>query len=62
MTGLDHESSAAIDEAANWIANTPPEQCPRPLVPALRWRFGLSATEACQAIREANDRRAKCQP
>lgn len=53
MTGLDHESSAAIDEAAHWIrANR--HQVQRPIVPALRQRFGLTPLEACQAIREAN--------
>lgn len=53
MTGLDHESSAAVDEAAIWYrANR--DQVERPVVPALRQRFGLTPLEACQAIREAN--------
>ena len=52
-TGLSHEHSAAIDEAASWLAQLPAHQRPRPLVPALRARFGLSASQACQAIHEA---------
>ncbi|WAP69301.1 hypothetical protein OH818_03100 [Jiella pelagia] len=56
-TGLDHESSAAVDEAARWLAfeKTPPH----PIVPALRRRFGLSPVEACTAIREAGLIRAR---
>lgn len=52
-TGLDHESSAQIDEAAAWLAKTPRDQR-GPAVPELQRRFGLSATEACAAIRECN--------
>ncbi|WP_083591204.1 hypothetical protein [Aurantimonas sp. 22II-16-19i] len=51
-TGLDHESSASIDEAAAWLASE--RNPPSPIIPALRRRFGLSPTEACQALREAN--------
>lgn len=59
MTGLDHETTAAIDLAAEYLIRTPRENRPdRPLVPFLRERFGLTAVEACQAIREANERRA----
>ena len=50
-TGLDHESTAAIDEAAAWLASE--DQPPSPIVPALRRRFGLSVVDACAAIREA---------
>lgn len=53
MTGLCHESSASIDEAAHWLrANR--DLAERPIIPALRRRFGLTPLEACQAIREAN--------
>lgn len=53
MTGLDHESSAAIDEAAHWLrANS--DLAERPIIPALRRRFGLTPLDACKAIREAN--------
>lgn len=56
MTGLDHESTASIDEAARWLAQLPqPERkVLSPIVPALKARFGLTAGEACAAIREAN--------
>ncbi|MBC6714705.1 hypothetical protein H9Q09_00705 [Aurantimonas sp. DM33-3] len=50
-TGHCHESTAAIDEAAAWLASE--RQLPSPIVPALRRRFGLSAIEACTAITEA---------
>ena len=53
-TGLCHETSAAIDEAARWLATTPRRQRQRAAVPLLRERYGLSAPEACQAIAEAN--------
>lgn len=52
-TGLSHEHSAAVDEAAIWLVSLPPHERPRPIVPALRARFGLTVLEACQAIREA---------
>ena len=53
MTGLDHETTAAVDQAVQWLISTPTAQRPeRPLVPVLRERFGLTAVEACAAIRE----------
>lgn len=60
-TGVDHEHSGAIDEAARWLAITPPHARPRPLVPALRELFGLSPAEACAAIRESHLIRARAQ-
>lgn len=62
MTGVtppEHQHSAAIDEAAAWLSLYPRERIGRPIIPALRERFGLSATEACEAVREANLRRAR---
>lgn len=50
-TGLDHETTAAVDEAARWLASQNPR--PQPAVPALRARFGLTALEACWALRDA---------
>jgi hypothetical protein len=58
-TGLSHEHSAAVDLAAAWLSQTPRQVIGRAIVPALRQRFGLSIPEACQAIREANLRRAQ---
>ncbi len=53
-SGIDHEHSAAVGEAAQWYAMLPvQERIQRPAVVALRERFGLSALEACMALREA---------
>jgi hypothetical protein len=52
-TGLSHEHSAAIDAAAEWLASTPQADRPKPIVPHLQRTFGLTAKEACEAIREA---------
>ena len=51
-TSCCHEGSAAIDEAAVWYREHR-DTCERPVLPALRQRFGLSALEAVIAIREA---------
>jgi hypothetical protein len=51
-TGLCHASSEAIGEAAAWYAGGP-DHCERPVVPALRKRFGLTPHEAVIALREA---------
>ena len=48
MTGVDHEHSAAVEEAAVWLASQP-EHVRFP-VPAIRERFGLTAVEACEVI------------
>jgi hypothetical protein len=55
----EHEHSAAIDEAAQWLATTPPRQRPAPLVPARREMFNLSAVESCEAIRQSHLIRAR---
>jgi len=55
----EHSHSAAIDEAARWLATTPRHERPRPLVIELRDRFGLGAVDACAAIREADLIRAR---
>jgi len=54
-TGLCHESTASIDEAARWLAEHREELRAqlRPIIPALRERFGLSAKEAIIAAVEA---------
>jgi hypothetical protein len=51
-TGLCHETSAVISEAAAWYRDHRYD-CERPVVPALRRRFGLTVTEALAAMREA---------
>lgn len=48
-----HESGPAAIRAGRWYAENR-YTCPRPVVPALRRMFGLSALEAVQAIRVAN--------
>jgi len=58
-TGLDHTSSSMVDEAAAWLAARPQHQRPHPIVPELRKLFGLTATEACTAIREASLKHAR---
>jgi hypothetical protein len=59
-SGVDHQHSAAIGEAARWVAATPPQLRPRLLVSYIRESFGLSVSEACQALKEASElRRAK---
>lgn len=54
LTPGEHTASAAIDEAARYLVAVPPEERPRPLVPALREMFGLTPVEACQAIAESH--------
>ncbi|THK34715.1 hypothetical protein EHS39_28795 [Ensifer sp. MPMI2T] len=46
-TGLCHERSAIVEQAAIWLADQ--SQPPRPIIPALRERFNLSALEATEA-------------
>ena len=53
-TGCCHEFTAAVSEAARYLAVVPPEHRPRPLVPALRQMFDLSAVQACEAIAESH--------
>ncbi|WP_136619037.1 MULTISPECIES: hypothetical protein [Mesorhizobium] len=55
----EHWHSAAIDQAAEWLATTPPRQRPAPLVPAMREMFNLSPVEVCEAIRESHLIRAR---
>jgi len=55
MTAIDHETSAAVEMAAIWYSENR-ERCPRPIVPFLRERFGLTAVEVCQALTEAQSR------
>lgn len=52
-TGLCHQSTEAIGQAAAWYREHR-ETAERPLIPALRRRFGLTSHEAVMALREAN--------
>ncbi|TIQ25047.1 hypothetical protein [Mesorhizobium sp.] len=57
MTGLDHEHSAAIDLAGDWLAQNPRDRLSQPVIPLLRERFGLSVSEAVDACRIASKAR-----
>lgn len=52
-------SRETILAAAGWLAETPKSQRPRSAIIELRNRFGLIASEAVEAIREANVIRAR---
>lgn len=52
-TGLHHESTAAIDLAAYWLASQLPQGRPQAPVSEVRSRFGPDAISALQATREA---------
>lgn len=53
LTPQEHEHSAAVDEAAKWLATSASHERPSPIIPGLRSRFGLTALEATEACREA---------
>jgi hypothetical protein len=48
-----HDQATAATLAVRWYAENR-DACARPIIPALRRMFGLSALEAIQAIRVAN--------
>lgn len=61
MTDLsppEHEHSAAIDQAVQWLVHTPRRQR-GPAIAELRQRFGLNTHEACAACREAHLQKAR---
>lgn len=43
-----------IEKAALWLTTLPPAQRPHPIIPAIRDRFDLSATDAVEAIQRSN--------
>ncbi|MGZ2472626.1 hypothetical protein [Sinorhizobium medicae] len=47
LTPPEHEHSALVEQAAQWLADQNPP--PRPIVPALKQRFGLTCLQACEA-------------
>lgn len=53
LTPPEHVHSEAVGIAARWLATTPLHDRPRPIIPAVQARFGLTASEACAACREA---------
>ena len=57
MTGVDHEHTAAVDQAEEWLVSTPDHLKPHPILVHLRAQFGLSTREAVDCIRAANQRR-----
>lgn len=59
LTPPEHEHSAAIDAAAEWLSQNPRDRIGRPIIPALRERFGVTIAEACEICREANLRRQR---
>ncbi len=59
LTPAEHEHTAAIDEAARWLATASRAERTRSAVIELRERFGLGAVDAVAAIREANTIRAR---
>ncbi|MEW9614277.1 hypothetical protein AB3G45_10665 [Shinella sp. S4-D37] len=59
LTPPEHEHTAAIDEAARWLATSSPSERSGPVIPDLRQRFGLTALQATEACREATLIRAR---
>ncbi|WP_041409291.1 hypothetical protein [Sinorhizobium fredii] len=47
LTPPEHEHNALVEAAAMWLADQNPR--PKPIIPALRQRFNLSALEAVEA-------------
>ncbi|TGP50412.1 hypothetical protein EN873_24915 [bacterium M00.F.Ca.ET.230.01.1.1] len=53
MQTTDHSAPGHLEPAIAWYRENH-LTCERPLIPALRRRFNLSALEACQVMRLAN--------
>jgi len=53
-TPPEHESSARIDVAVQWLIDTPRHLRQGAAIPTLKARFGLSTMEAVTAVREFN--------
>ncbi|ESX03352.1 hypothetical protein X769_18255 [Mesorhizobium sp. LSJC268A00] len=58
LTPAEHETSAIVDEAAAWYFSNF-RTCERPIVPALRQRFGMTSHQAICAIRQVTLMRAR---
>lgn len=53
------QNANRIEEAARWLAKTPDDRKPHPLIPHLHKAYGLSTGQAVTAIREAKLIRAR---
>lgn len=54
MTGICHASPDTIDAAAAWLVSTPiEERLRRPIIPAIREKFGMDVASAIEACRVA---------
>lgn len=52
LTPAEHEHSAAVDLAAQWLV-AQGDTTGMAVIPELRQRFGITAAEACAACRQA---------
>lgn len=57
FTPTAHKHASAVDLAVQWLIATPGQDRPRPVVPFLRQRFGLTPLQAIDAIRLAEAKR-----
>lgn len=48
VTPQEHEHSATVEQAAQWLADQHPQ--PSPALPIIREKFGLSPLEGCEAL------------
>lgn len=49
----------AVAKAAGWLAETPDDKKPHPVIPYLRAAYNLTPLEAVQAIRKADAMKAR---
>jgi hypothetical protein len=57
LTPLELQHSAAVEEAARWLADQ--SNPPQPIVIEMKARFGLKPRLACEAINLAGDMRLR---
>ncbi|WP_235919444.1 hypothetical protein [Aureimonas psammosilenae] len=53
-TGCDHGDNPNVLEAARYLASLPRLRHPRPIIPHLKEKFGLTAKEACEALAQCS--------
>lgn len=58
-TGMDRPApvSPAVERATEYLTGIPLDDIPRPIIPILRARFGLTAVQAIEVLRVAHKRR-----